>query len=79
MADTHSGKFGTCCKDLADAMTLPPEKFFRVEENGVLYFTVGYMPTDQGPGFYDQAVIFCPFCGKQLQSKEAIAAAANAR
>lgn len=79
MADIHSGKFGTCCKDLADAMTLPPEKFFRVEDNGVLYFTVGYMHTDQGPGLYDQAVIFCPFCGKQLQSKEAIAPAANAR
>lgn len=58
MADTHSGKFGTCCKDLADALTLPPEKFFRVEDTGVLYLTIGYMPTDKGPGFYDQAVIF---------------------
>ena len=74
MANTHLGKFGTCCKDLADAMTLPAEKFFRVEANGVLYLTIGYMPTDQGPGFYDQAVVFCPFCGKQLRSKEGIAA-----
>ena len=78
MAVTHSGEFGTCCKDLADALTVPPQKFFRIEDNRVLYLTVGYVPTDKGPGFYDQAVIFCPFCGKQLQTKEQIAAAANA-
>lgn len=79
MASINSGKFGSCCKDLADAMTLPPETFFRVADYGVLYLTVGYASTDEGPGFFDFAVIFCPFCGKQLQSKEAIAAAANAR
>lgn len=78
MAELLKDKFGTCCNDLADAMTDPPTKFFRVEENGVLYLTVGCVPTDKGPGFYDQAVIFCPFCGKQLQTKEQIKAAANA-
>ncbi|MEX0614219.1 MAG: hypothetical protein WD229_19015 [Pirellulales bacterium] len=66
-------------QDLKDAMGQPPIRFFRVEDNGVLYLTVGYMQTDQGPGFYDQAVIFCPFCGKQLQSRESIAAKAPAR
>lgn len=59
-------------------MTVPPKTFFRVEENGVLYLTIGYVPTDKGPGYFDQAVIFCPFCGKQLQTKEQIKAAANA-
>ena len=30
--------FGSCCKDLKDAMTTPPNSFFRVEkDNGVLY------------------------------------------
>ncbi len=79
MAKVHSDKFGTCCKDMADALALPPQKFFRVEDNGVLYLTIGYLQTDKGPGFYDQAVIFCPFCGTQLQTKEQIAAVANAQ
>jgi hypothetical protein len=59
-------------------MTVPPKTFFRVEGNRVLYLAIGYVPTDKGPGFYDQAVIFCPFCGKQLQTEEQIKAAANA-
>jgi hypothetical protein len=79
MADVLSGNFGTCCTDLADALSVPPKKFFRIEDNGVLFLTIGYVATDKGPGFYDQAVIFCPFCGKQLQTKEQIRAAANAR
>src|SRR5688572_13201188 len=29
---------------------------FRVEENGVLYLAVGYVQTEQGAGFMDQAV-----------------------
>lgn len=65
--------FGSCCKDLKDAMTSPPNSFFRVEENGVLYFTVGYVQTQQGPGWFDQAVIFCPFCGQKIQDKDEIA------
>jgi hypothetical protein len=69
-------EFGTCCKDLREAMTGVAESFFRVEGNGVLYLTVGYVPTEHGPGFFDQAVIYCPFCGRQLQTVEEIAARA---
>ena len=69
----HNGSFGSCCGDLEDAMKTPPNSMFRVDENGMLYFTVGYVATEQGPGWFDQAVLFCPFCGKQLQSKEDIA------
>jgi hypothetical protein len=54
-------------------MKTPPNSMFRIKENGALYFTVGYIATEEGPGWFDQAVIFCPFCGKQLQSKEDIA------
>lgn len=61
-----------CCKELADAMTGPPNSFFRVEENNVLYLTVGYIQTTEGIGWFDQAVIFCPFCGEKLQDKEEI-------
>ncbi len=64
--------FGTCCKDLHDALTQTQHSFFRIEENGVLYLTVGYVDTANGPGFFDQAVIYCPFCGKQLQTKDEI-------
>jgi hypothetical protein len=72
----HAGPFGSCCADLREAMTQPPESFFRVEQNGVFYLTVGYVATADGPGFFDQAVLHCPFCGVQLQDRDAIARAA---
>jgi hypothetical protein len=65
--------FGTCCKDLRAAMSEVPESFFRIEDNGVLYVSVGYVPTEHGPGFFDQAVLFCPFCGAKLQDRGEIA------
>jgi hypothetical protein len=61
-----------CCNDLFDAMTSPPVSFFRIEGNGVLYLTVGYIQTDEGTGWFDQAVIFCPFCGTKVQDKDEI-------
>ena len=51
---------------------------FRVEDNGVLYFTVGYVDTEEGRGWFDPAVIYCPFCGSQLQSREDIARKSHA-
>jgi hypothetical protein len=60
-----------CCKDLNDAMTVPQNSLFRVSEQGVLFLTVGYAQKE-GAGWMDQAAIFCPFCGKRLQSKEEI-------
>lgn len=65
--------FGSCCDELAEVMNAIPNSFFRVEENGVLYLTIGYVETDEGPGFFDQAVLFCPFCGKELQTRLEIA------
>jgi len=53
-------------------MNEPPNSLFRVEDNGVLYLTVGYVLTDEGPGWFDQAALFCPFCGAGLQTKEQI-------
>lgn len=64
--------FGTCCRDLADAMGKPPQSLFRVEENSVLYLAVGYALTEQGVGWFEQAVIFCPFCGARLQDRDEI-------
>jgi hypothetical protein len=65
-------QFGSCCKDLGDALVLPPKPLLKVMENGVLYLTVGYTETSQGFAWFDQALLFCPFCGKQLQDREEI-------
>ena len=61
-----------CCDDLVRAMTGPPNSLIRTEENGVLYLTVGYVQTTEGTGWFDQAVLFCPFCGKKLQDVDEI-------
>ena len=63
--------FGDCCKDLRDAFEQPPNSFFRVDDE-VLYLSIGYAQTDKGTGFFDQAVIFCPFCGSRLQTRDEI-------
>ena len=69
---TQAWGFGTCCRNLRDALSEPSESFFRVDDNGVLYLSVGCIQTENGPGFFDQAVLFCPFCGRQLQTREEI-------
>jgi hypothetical protein len=75
---SQSKVFGTCCKDMKDALTLPAQKFLFVQEDtGVLYVTVGSVETDQGSGWFDQAVLFCPFCGTQLQTPDEIKLAAT--
>ena len=68
----HKGEFVLCCKDLEDAMTIPPTSLFRVEENLVLYMAIGYSQTPEGLGWFDQAIIFCPFCGTQIQDHQEI-------
>ena len=45
---------------------------FRVENNGVLYLSVAYSQTPQGVGWFDQAPLFCPFCGTPIQDRESI-------
>ena len=74
----EASRFGDCCKGLADALNEAPNPLLRVEGNGVLYLTVGYVMTGNGPGWFDQAVLFCPFCGKQLQIEEEIFARSEA-
>jgi len=56
-------------------MTVPQQTMFRVETNGVFYLSIGYVQTEQGTGWFDQAVIYCPFCGVQLQDRNEIAQA----
>jgi hypothetical protein len=44
--------FGSCCNDLRKAMTEPPEPLFRVETDGVLFLSVGYVRTEEGTGWF---------------------------
>lgn len=53
-------------------MSAPPVSMFRVEENGVLYLSVGYAKTEQGIGWFDHAVVYCPFCGRKIQDQDEI-------
>jgi hypothetical protein len=76
---SHPGAFGSCCSDLEEVMKTLPNSMFHVEDNGVLYLTVAHADTEQGPGWFDRAIIFCPFCGKQLQTNEEIAAKSAAK
>ena len=61
---------------MVDALKLP-NPLFRIESNGVLYITVAYAQTPQGVGWFDEAAIYCPFCGTQIQERDAIKKAAR--
>ena len=78
MVKNFAKDFGSCCSDLGDAMQGEFEPFLRVEDNGVLYLVVGCAETEEGPAYFDQAVLFCPFCGSSLQTLEDIAEASVA-
>jgi hypothetical protein len=70
---TQHKPFGTCCKDMRDALTVPEQRFLVVQEGtGVLYLTIGSAKTDRGIAWFDQAVLFCPFCGTRLQTREEV-------
>jgi len=65
-------QFGTCCKELKDALSSPSISMFRVEEDGRLCLRVGYVEMDEGRGWYDQPIFHCPFCGQEVQDREKI-------
>jgi len=69
----NPGKFGSCCPDLRAALHDVPQSLFHVSEEGVLYLSIGMADTEQGVAFFDQALIYCPFCGRRLQDKAEIA------
>ena len=67
--------FGTCCPDMQHATTHGASHLIRMEDNGVIYMAVGVAETPDGLGWFDQAVLFCPFCGVELQTREEVARA----
>jgi hypothetical protein len=70
----ESDSFQPCCTDLKEALDVPATSLFRVEDtNGILYMAVGYQQIEGGKlGWFESAVLFCPFCGKALQTREHI-------
>jgi hypothetical protein len=69
-----------CCDGLKEAfeVQVPATPLFRLEDNGLLYLAVGCMQVEGGRlGWLESAVLFCPFCGKPLQTPEQIQQAAK--
>jgi hypothetical protein len=73
----HKGHFGSCCKDLSDVMKINMEPMLWVTPKEVLVMTIGYAKGKDGDIWFDRAIIYCPFCGKHLQTLEEIAEKAN--
>ena len=65
-----------CCKVLKQCLESPGEDraFQREGDRGALFLrtmsSLYETPGRQERQFHQQAVIFCPFCGKQLQTAE---------
>jgi hypothetical protein len=68
----HRGDFGTCCVDLQQCLE-QPNCLFHVSEDGSFYLAIAFIQTEEGTGWFDQAVLYCPFCGKQLQDRQELA------
>ena len=74
--------FGDCCSDLRDAMSYVglmdkkgflnsvPSSTFSISDDGTLFVSTGYMEEKNGGiGWFDMAVMYCPFCGAKLQQE----------
>lgn len=65
-------EFGSCCEDLTKGMKTVPNSFFKTDDNGVLFLTIGYSRMEKGTAWFDAAIFFCPFCGSRLQDRPLI-------
>ena len=86
-----SSKFGKCCQDLKEVLEAEDfDPLVYEAEDGVLYLSVGILDIDdgsddaaaddedeEGSGFLDHPVYFCPFCGTKLQTPEEVEAKAH--
>ena len=86
-------KFGKCCTDLKEVLEAEDfDPLVYEAEDGVLYLSVGILDIDdgseasenaaddddeEGSGFLDHPVYFCPFCGTKLQTPEEVEAKAH--
>src|SRR5690606_40268068 len=75
-ADKATGKFGTCCNELKEAMAGEDfEPLVAQGDDGVLYLTVGLVDLDDDEaGMVDHPMYFCPFCRTRLQTEDEVQA-----
>lgn len=73
-ADDGRKAFGGCCDGLKEAMQGADfEPLITVDEDGVLYLSVGLVDMEENePGMIDHPIFFCPFCGTKLQTPEEV-------
>ena len=80
-ASSDGASFGSCCEAMADILNNQDFSPLMAveEESGVLFMAVGNAiiesddaEEDGEMAWFDQAVMFCPFCGTQLQTPEGI-------
>ena len=79
MTDLPSGApFEPCCESLRQAMAGGAfEPLIAVGEDNIVYITIGIVDDEDEPGMVDHPLLFCPFCGTQVQSEEDVLAAAG--
>lgn len=75
-----SGKFGTCCPELKDAISGEEfEPLIAEGSDGVLYLSVGLIDLEEDePGMVEHPMFFCPFCGTRTQTEDEVKAKAEA-
>ena len=66
-----AAEFGTCCEHLRQSMHKKENSTFSVD-GGMLFLTVSIVPMANEVGYFTKPVRFCPFCGTELQTAEAI-------
>jgi hypothetical protein len=71
-----AGNFGSCCNTLKEAMSEQEfDPLIAVGDDGILYMSVGLVDVEENePGMVDYPVMFCPFCGKGLQTEQEVEA-----
>jgi len=70
--------FGDCCTTLRDCLNGAFNRLI-AEIDGTLFMSVGWIESESGTGWFDSAVLFCPFCGARLQTDEEIRKRADSR
>ena len=84
--EDRGSRFGSCCQDLKEVLDAEDfDPLLYEAEDGVLYLSVGILDMEdpqaeddeEGSGFLDHPVYFCPFCGNKLQTPEEVEAKAS--
>jgi hypothetical protein len=56
-----------------------PNALIRETEQRTLFLTIGWQKSEPGVAWFDHAMIYCPFCGKQVQDRDELRRKVNAK